>query len=150
MSNLKVGDKVFLIRPFTDSVHSLHLRTSETKFQVTAASGNMVDVKAKGHDTNQGCYADRFKLVNTYPNPPRSHVKERIAHAEGADIECRDGGPWGECFNPNKPAWSDDVEYRVKPAETPEQLEAKQIESKMRKLAKKTTKLADRLKALNL
>lgn len=44
---------------------------------------------------------------------PRKHYKERIAHAEGYEIEVRASG-WAWADAP-KPLWNDDCEYRVKP-----------------------------------
>lgn len=47
---------------------------------------------------------------------PRKHAAEMHAYADGADIEWRakPENPWRLCVTP--PYWSDEFEYRVKPA----------------------------------
>lgn len=48
------------------------------------------------------------------PKTPRSHMEQRIAHAQGYEIQVKGSGD-GLWHNQEFPSWNDSYEYRVKP-----------------------------------
>ena len=71
--------------------------------------------------------------VTIYPNPPHKHQIEIIAWANGADIEYWDRV--NESFKAvRKPNWYESLTYRIKPTQTPLQIEIGELEAKLVKL----------------
>ena len=62
-----------------------------------------------------------------YPNPPLPHCEERIAFAQGANIEfsITNNGPW--CFVAD-PKWQPHLKYRVKIEKTKDELQIERVE----------------------
>lgn len=137
MSKFKTGDKVIAI----DSSGQF------TKGDILEVSGLSGDNKVKVHGHRYHHYDDHyFSPIMLYPNPPHKHAELIKAWADGAIIEhgSSGGGRKGWCLTQSNPSWHDEVEYRIKPEKTANQLEIERIESEMRKLADDLKALKDK------
>lgn len=52
-------------------------------------------------------------------NKPHKHAELIKAWADGAQIQCRSGGNFGDWMDTINPHWNHDTHYRVKPREFP-------------------------------
>ena len=91
-------------------------------------------------ETGTYCPPESLTLANEYPNPPHKHRDLIIAWANGAEIECykHTEDKWVGSSNP---LWKPDLEYRIKPTKSKQQLEIESIENEMRKLADRLNEL---------
>ena len=92
-------------------------------------------------ETGKFCSQQYVQLANEYPNPSHKYRDLIIAWANGAEIEY-----YNEVFDAwfalrGSILWSEDIEYRIKPTKTKQQLEIEAIESEMRKLADRLNEL---------
>lgn len=90
-----------------------------------------------------GTFSHVSNLIPAYPNPPHVHEDLIIEWARGATIQ-RYSNPlkrWVDCED-NKPSWSPDAKYRVKPS-NPHQDKIEEIENTIAELQQKVKELKD-------
>jgi hypothetical protein len=132
MNKFKVGDKVKVVY-MQHSYRGDYKQGAVRKIIEVSQSGRQLKLHGDNTTVNElWLDAEGVKLVepNEYPNPPLPHCEERIAFAEGANIEASipNNGHW---FFVADPEWQPHLRYRVKVEKTKDDLRIEELERRI-------------------